>query len=576
MMNNKDAIANTDREEFKNDGGMSRRSFLAGAGILSAGTALALSGCDPSETASTSSLNESTETESAGSTASAGSRSIDSDDSIWDLGEIGEPIETISAQMVVVGGGGTGLAAAIQAAELGLNPLVVEKLGSYGGSFIGTEFINAVGSAQQKATGVEDSVHDIINDHLIYHHWIPRKAIVESLYTNCANTIEWLEAHGIEFEFTAGYRNRALAYDSEGEALRGAHFIKVLSEEAARLGVESLFNTTARKLIVEDGKIASVLVENGDGAIIRIESSAVVIATGGYSNNDPFLRAVSANENASIQALGMDCRHADGIKMAADAGAAMAEGLGTIQWCGPVVLGAITSSWQTDAYAVGVQPTVWLNQDAQRFVREDLWSENFSGAGISVRNQKRTYVLFTETDMEHWESIGTYFSVFGFGATDKPIRDARATLTACDACHIGDTLDEVATATGLDIATLKTTIERYNGFCAAAENADDDDDTADQDFGKKARYLRPVAEGPYWLCEVGNGFFATHGGIKINERTEVLDENGDVIIGLYAGGCDAGGIQGDSYDVMYAGGSTSGWAINTGRNAAKSIAEFLT
>ncbi|BAK43672.1 FAD-dependent oxidoreductase [Eggerthella sp. YY7918] len=546
--------------------GMTRRTFLAGAGLVGAGTALGLAGCGPREQVAP-------KAEDANSEASTpNSQEVDP---IWALDDVGEPTETIEAQVCIVGGGGTGLAAAIQCAELGLKPLVVEKMAGYGGSFIGTEFINAVGSKQQIATGVDDSINAIINDHLVYHHWIPRKALVESMYLNAADTIEWLEGFGVEFEFSAGYKNRALAYYAAGEPLRGSHFIKLLSEQADRMGVEALFETAAKKIVMDNGAVAGVLVEGKNGTVTKIETKAVLICTGGYSNNREFLQAVSHNENENIQALGMDCRHADGLKMAADAGAVMAEGLGTIQWCGPVVIGAITASWQTHAYAVGVQPTLWLNQDAKRFVREDLCRENFTFGGISVRNEKKTFVMFTEKDMEHWENVGVYIKVFGFANVDTPLTEARETLMACEACHVHDTIEEAAKAAGLDPVALQETIDRYNGFCEKAALLDPDDTTADEDFGKKAQHLRPVDEGPFWICEVANGFFATHGGVKVTEKTEALDADGKVITGLYAGGCDAGGIQGDTYDVLYAGGSTSGWAINTGRNAARAIAEFL-
>lgn len=546
---------------------LSRRSFVASAGAIGAGALFGLTSCAPRSGDDTTSVaTEGTQPPESSTT---------SIDGVWSLDPIGEAEETITADICIIGGGGTGLAAATQSAELGLKPIIIEKLGGYGGSFVGTEFIHAVASKQQKETGVEDSVTEVVHDHLVYHHWIPRKDIAESLFEQAADTIEWLEGHGVKFEFAAGYKNRALAYHDGGEPLRGSHFIKVMSEAAERLGVEAHFNTSARKVVTEDNAVTGVLAEKKDGTVVLIETKAVVIATGGYSNNDDFLRSVSVTENENIQALGMDCRHADGIKMAADAGADMAEGMGTIQWCGPVVIGAITASWQTDGYAAGVQPTLWLNQDAERFVAEDLWSENFSGAGISIRNQKKTYAMFTESDMEYWENSGPYITTFGFATVGTPMTEARSILESCNACHVGDTIEDVAEAAGLDPEALKATISRYNGFCEKSTTVEGSDTSIDEDFGKKAEHLRALAAGPYWLCETANGYFATHGGIRVNAGAEVLNTDGEVIPGLYSGGCDAGGIQGDSYDVMYAPGSTSGWAINSGRNAARSAYEYL-
>lgn len=210
----------------------------------------------------------------------------------------------------------------------------------------------------------------------------------------------------------------------------------------------------------------------------------------------------------NIQALGMECRDGDDVKMAKAAGAAMAEGLGTVMWCGPVTLGAVTATWTTDAYSAGVQPTLWLNQNGERFCKEDLWIDDFAGAGIAVRNQDRTFALFTETDMKRWEAQGPDGQVFSFGTSGTPLAKAREDLMNAEGCHVGD------------------------------------------------------------------GYYTTCGGIKVNEKTQILDEEGQVIPDLYAGGSDAGGLYGDSYDVKFAPGSQAGWAVNSGCLAVKDAKEY--
>lgn len=120
--------------------------------------------------------------------------------------------------------------------------------------------------------------------------------------------------------------------------------------------------------------------------------------------------------------------------------------------------------------------------------------------------------------MLEWEKTGPYGQVFSFGTPGKPLAEARAVLEKCEACHIGTTLDEVATAAGLDTTAVKATVERYNGYCDAAVHADGEDVSIDAEFGKRAKYLHKVAEGPYWLCEVADGFYTTCGGIKVNEK----------------------------------------------------------
>ncbi|MGV8083734.1 MAG: FAD-dependent oxidoreductase [Coriobacteriia bacterium] len=538
---------------------VSRRRFVQGLALaaVGAGASALLPGCD---------------SDKGGNAAKP-----DSTDDVWSIGDVAEPSETKTAEVVVIGGGGTGLAAAIQCSQLGLKPLVIEQLGSYGGSFVGTEVIDGVTSDIQKtyAVGIEDSLREAYVDHMKYHHYIPRHRLVKNFIDQIPETIDWLSSNGIQFDGAVGYKNRALAYIYGDQPTRGAMLIKVLGEKADSLGIDALFNTRARKILVEEGKVAGVLVEKNDGSVIRVDTSAVIVGTGGYSNNKAFLEAVAAVEAKNIQALGIPCRNADGIKMAADAGAAMAEGMGTIQWCGPVIIGAVTASWQTGTYVAGGQPQLWVNEDAQRFINEDLILDNFPASGVCVRNEKQSFILFTDADLDYWEKTGPYASNYPFAPQSQPLKDVRSTIKDLESCHVGDSIEAVASAAGLDPAALRATVDRYNSLCNNAQGLDPKDTSADQDFGKQAQFMRAITEGPFWLCEHAAAYFATHGGIKVNENAEVLDKTDTVIKGLYSGGNDAGGIHGDSYDFLFLAGSTSAWAIGGGRMAAKAAARYL-
>lgn len=565
---------------------LSRRSFLTGASLMAAGLAGAgLMGCAPQEQSEKDKENSTTEAQ----TDNAASSGSDSADGIWDIKELGEPSETIQADICIVGAGGTGTAAAIQAADMGLKAVVIERLAGYGGSFIGTEGMTGL---ETKYTSGENcpvfagaynptqpyGVKNAMNTCLNYHHWIPEHKLYEAYFGQMKETIDWLEEHGIEFAdviaIGAGPKIWHV-YDKGDDASPGGHFMQCFGEEAERLGTEAHFNMYGRKLVMEDGKVAGLLAEDEKGNVLEVEAPVVIIATGGYANNSEFLYGVSETKNKNIQALGMDCREGDGIKMAKAAGAAMAEGLGTVMWCGPVTLGAITATWTTDAYCAGVQPTLWLNQNGERFCKEDLWIDDFAGAGIAVRNQERSFVLFTEADMKRWEEQGPDGQVFSFGTPGVPMTKAREDLMAAEGCHVGDNLAALCEEVGLDATAVQATVATYNEACAAAASLDGEDTSADEEFGKRAKYLHAIEEGPYWLCEVGDGFYTTCGGIKVNEKTQVLDENDQVIPGLYAGGSDAGGLYGDSYDVKFAPGSQAGWAVNSGRLAVKDAKKYL-
>ncbi len=563
--------------------GLSRRTFLTGTGSIVAGiAATSLLGCSSGKTRETASS-------AASGTASTEVANEAQTDAIWAIKDLAEPKETVKADVCIVGAGGTGTAAAIQAIDSGLKPIVIERLNGYGGSFIGTEGMTGL---ETKYTEVDGGVYfagayspekpynveNATNTCLNYHHWIPQHKLYEAFFSQTAETIEWLEGHGIKFEGNISIGSGPKVwhvYDKGSEASPGGYFMKCFGEEADRLGVEAHFGYWGRKLIVENGKVAGLLAENEKGEVLKVEAPVVVIGTGGYANNTEFLYGVSETKNQNIQAMGMNCRDADGIKMAKAAGAAMAEGLGTVMWCGPVTIGAVTATWTTDAYSVGVQPTLWLNQDGQRFCKEDLWVDDFAGAGICVRNQTRTFALFTEEDMKRWEADGPDGQVFSFGTPGKPLSKAREQLEKASGCHVGSDLAALCKEVGLDAAAVQATVDDYNEQCAAASSLDGEDTGADAEFGKRAKYMRAVAEGPYWLCEIADGYYTTCGGIKVNEKVQVLNEEDEVIGGLYAGGSDAGGLYGDSYDVKFAPGSQAAWAVNSGRLAIKDAVKYL-
>lgn len=162
---------------------ISRRNFLAGAGILAAGAAGAsLAGCSPKSESSK---------PSAASTEAPSAASSDTKD-IWALKQVGEPAETIKADVCVIGAGGTGTAAAVQATDLGMKPVVIERMGGYGGSFIGTEGMTGLETKYTKKESIkipsayypdrEYDVNNAMNTCLNYHHWIPQHKLYENFF----------------------------------------------------------------------------------------------------------------------------------------------------------------------------------------------------------------------------------------------------------------------------------------------------------------------------------------------------------------------------------------------------------
>lgn len=533
-------------------GTLSRRSFLQGASAAALGAAsLGLVGCS---------------TGGSGGSESTGSGTGVSDGSdLWAIKELPEPSETIQADVAIVGGGGTGTAAAIQCKQLGLEPFVVDCGSDFAGSFIGTEGMFGVETHWTREAGEDLTVAKAVQQCEIYHHWIPNHELYTNFFSQTAETIEWVEALGVQYADVVALGISDIAwhvYARTDKSSPGHTFMEGLGAAAHDLGVEAEFKAFARRIVMEGGKVAGLLVERDDGKALKIEAPAVILGSGGYSTNEDMIYELSHSENENIFSVGAETRNGDGLIMAKDAGADFAESPGTVMWCGPWIIGA---GWGSDGYCASVQPTLWINQDAQRFVNEDLWLDDFAAAGMALRNQKRTYVLFGEKDIDRFTAEGPYGPVFTFGQVGVPMENARTELEDLPTVHIGDDLAALAAEVDIDPDALKKTVEEYNAFCDAG---------VDSVYLKKPEYLNRV-EAPYWLCEIANGYYTTCGGVKVNANVEVVDINGEVIPGLYAGGSDAGGLYGDSYDVCFAPGSQASWAINSGRLAAKNAAKFL-
>jgi len=129
-----------------------------------------------------------------------------------------------------------------------------------------------------------------------------------------------------------------------------------------------------------------------------------------------------------------------------------------------------------------------------------------------------------------------------------------------------DSLDDLAAQIEIEPAVLQATVEQYNRYCAQGW---------DELFAKDRRYLRPLVGPRFYAVRARAVFLGTMGGIKVNERLEVLDKKDNVIPGLYAGGFDAGGMYGDSYPIKSSSGLASAFALNSGRLTGMSALKYL-
>ncbi|WP_020611120.1 FAD-dependent oxidoreductase [Sediminispirochaeta bajacaliforniensis] len=473
----------------------------------------------------------------------------------------------LHADVVVVGAGGAGLSAAIQARQLGLNVILLEKNGYPGGSTIMTEGMFAVGSHFQKEAGVKTSSRDILLSVEEYHHWIPDSTLLEKFFASSAETIDWLESLGVTFTGVSFMGDSVQTWHLfKG---KGEEYINSLHKAATKAGVNLMLETPGKELVMEEGKVKGIIAEKKDGTKLNIEAPVVILATGGYSDNPEMMRKYAGINPENAVQIGMPGRTGDGINMGIDVGADTSN-LGTVMYYGGNLKGV---PYGTHLYtASAFQPTmVWVNQDGVRFADESIAGRNFSYSGNAIKGQDKVYSIMNKANLDYLVEKGCIlgtgeYTVTGTKLTDL-YKEMNEQLSKPDSgIFIADSLEKLATLIRVDKESLLTTMNNYNSYCEAGN---------DEEFDKASKFLVSMSEGPYYAFALEVGYFTTVGGLTVNKNAQVLDLDGNIIPGLYAAGSDAGGLYGDSYDVVYCAGSQQGWAVNSGRFAAKDAAIFL-
>lgn len=471
---------------------------------------------------------------------------------------------------IVIGAGGAGIAAALTIAEGGGKVVVFEKALHAGGSMVWVEGTFAAESEMQRRRNIKESRDEIFRGMMEYSHWKANAALVRAFVDKSAGTIDWLEQHGVEFSeptayWSGGPRTWHLFKGGYGNAM-----MKALVVSAEEKGVEIYYESNVIKLLREDdGPVTGIILEDKTGQQTKVEAKAVIIATGGYANNKEWIKKYSGFDlGENLFPLGNRNKEGEGIRMAWEVGAAEA-GMGLIQ----VSFGTPPRT-KPNSHTLGAvgQPTLWVNQHGVRYCDEGI-VQNMIYSGNALSKQPGGYVfrIFDESTKQDWVENG---ADVGVGMFYLP---PRTRLTRLDAeiqaaiekkspyVFVADSLQELADQMGIDSAVLAKTVVEYNSFC---------DQGQDAQFAKDRAFLRPVRTPKFYAFKCYLDFIGTLGGIKINEKTEVLDRNDQIIPGLYAVGNDAAGLYGDSYDVVSSG-ATSAFAINSGRIAGENALKLI-
>jgi fumarate reductase flavoprotein subunit len=467
------------------------------------------------------------------------------------------------ADVVVIGSGASGLAAALTAAEGGGRVIVFEKQRTPGGTSNFFDGIFAVESEMQRENYVDYGRDQAFKSIMEYNHWRANPRLVRAIVNESGGTISWLKQQGIEFSHvTINMPNAPRTYHPVKGS--GLAVIKALVTKLKEKGVDLRFGTPVKRIIKEGGHISAVLIE-GDAEDIRVNTKAVVIATGGYANNKEWIKKYTGYDlGVNLLPVGNVDKFGDGIRMAWEAGAAE-EGINVLELyrAGPITteIGGQVE-WPT------VQPDLWVNPRGERFCDETVAFYDTAAGNVNAKYKEGyTCSLFDSSILQRLMEKGIDKNVGMRHPVGAKLMEFEKELKIL--FEKGNTdvfVEELAGKLGMDPAVLKNTVEEYNRFC---------EQKRDEVFAKDPQYLWPLKGPKFYAVKARTIFLGTMGGIKINHKAEVLDKKDNAIPGLYAVGFDAGGMYGDSYHVSVASGSSVGFAFNSGRIAGKTVLKYI-
>ena len=365
-----------------------------------------------------------------------------------------------------------------------------------------------------------------------------------------ARTSDWLQSVGVTYNLEGGLHklaeyshDRELAYTGSG-----AGAAEAMRNIIAENGTKVLLNTRATELITENGAVMGVIA-NDDETVYTIKADAVLMATGGYGNN----KAPLEGDMKNALYYGPVSSTGDGLLMATAIGAdtRLLE-YGKRYPNGIEVSEGIAKSTINGNIPAWTKSAILVNKEGVRVVNEKASNRTILETELQQTGQELFLVMDQET-FDTWKDalgydVDTYLELNG---------------TATPVFGHGDTLAAAAEAAGIDAEALAATVEAYNGYVEAGEDAE---------FGRSADYMTmKIGDGPYYIVEQKPRFATTMGGLVIDEALEVINTDGAAIPGLFAAGEVVGGVMGDDSPS----GANNGWAVTSGKLAAESIAAAL-
>lgn len=512
--------------------------------------------------------------------------------------------EQLHYDVVVIGGGTSGLSAAWAAANAGAKVLLLERRNIVGGT--GSMIITLFGlqSPTQKRLGIQHTVDELYTKLLEASHYQLNARLLRKFLMRSGDTIQWIEQDlGLKFNTVrtvTGTLKSAHAFG--GDDMTGLTIIKKLQQELQDKGVDIMMGTRAKRLVRDNhGNICGVIAIKNDQEFI-INTKAAIVCTGTITGNPELMKKHFPQidwDPAKVRlAVRMEWNSGDGQCMTQEIGASSHCTISRHNY-GP------DNQFSGRAIVLTHRPEMMtVNKHGLRFIDESITirhdDHSIFGSVLEDQPNYTCYAIMDEKNLQEMmrqkKVLCMHDEAFGndVGSNDPAqnlVRDeasnelppapplpstSEATWMRGLAEHIqqqakdghmliANTLEEVAAWIGCNASVLKNTVSDYNGFCREGY---------DGDFLKPQEWLWSISEAPYYVFVGTQGTDSCPGGIKINHNGEVVDDQQKPIGGLYAGGTGCSGIwgPGSTGDGYTLGGA---FAFFTGQMSGENAAHYI-
>lgn len=473
-------------------------------------------------------------------------------------------------QALVIGAGGSGLAAAITLQEQGIETLVVDKMANAGGATALTgALINGGCSKQQAERGVTDDVQTMFMDAMVYGSFQNDARMTWLMVNNTGDSVDWLhDTVGVEFEEAINHfpeHTNDRAFYPKGK--QPGYLTGTMEQHYLSNGGELLLETRAQHLLTEDGRVIGASCSTADGTL-NIYADVTLLATGGYGASV----ALRPADQMGTLFYGASASTGDGIIMAEEVGAmthymqylkSYPQGIEK-----PLDGGNITADGTTfrgNAYISPLASQAVTLNDGAIYVNvegERCMNENMDFVSIKKVTQKQTdmtvYLVMDQKGYDKWMGMMEVSA----GLTPEIVAPWLDADDGKPVFRKGATVEEAAAKAGINAEKLSATVAHFNEMVASGK---------DDDFGRAEMSVGLDSDGPIYIVEQRLRMATSLGGLKTSTSFEVYDENEQAIDGLYACGEVIGGVHGDESMPS----NCVAWAVTSGRLAAKAAADAV-